>query len=334
MSVFLNPRFEPLYAQYPLVMADVGARGGLKKNWQPARRYLRLFGFEPDKNEFARLLERAKGEGHGDTYFNVALHNRRGRIGIHVARDAGLTSIYEPNREFLDAFPDASRFDTVDERSVEADTLDHVLESHGEHDLDFIKADTQGSELCVLEGARSLLASTVLGIEVEVEFASIYKDQPLFADVDRLLRGLGCFLFDLRPCYWKREAGRTAGGPYGQIIWGDALYLKSVPALQHTLAPLDPDRKKSKVLHALSIALLYGYVDYALEITHATSTLWTEDEFTTIERALRESDDQSGALARLPGSRHLSAALGRLRDELRESAEGWSVSDKELGNID
>jgi len=334
MSVFIHPRFDPLYQAHPVVMADVGARGGLKKNWQPARQHLRLFGFEPDAHEFARLVDRAKREGHGDTYFNIALHNRRGPIQIHVARDAGLTSMFEPNREFLDAFPDASRFDTVDRRAVEADTLDHLLESHGERDLDFIKADTQGSELNVLEGARSLLASTVLGIEAEVEFASIYKDQPLFADVDRLLRGLGFFLFDLRPCYWKREAGRTAGGPYGQLIWGDVLYLKSVPALQQIIAPLDPDRKKSKVLHALSIALLYGYVDYALEITQATSTLWTEDELTAIDQSLRATDDQSGALAKLPGSKHLSAALGRLRDELRDSPEGWSVSDKELGNID
>jgi len=334
MSVFIHPKFEPVFAQHPLVMADVGARGGLKKNWQPAREHLRLFGFEPDRTEFARLAERAKSEGHGDTYFNVALHNRRGPIEIHVARDAGLTSIFEPNREFLDAFPDSSRFDTVDRRVVDADTLDHVLESHGEPDLDFIKADTQGSELCVLEGARSLLASTVFGVEVEVEFASIYKDQPVFADVDRLLRGLGFFLFDLRPCYWKREAGRTAGGPYGQIIWGDALYLKSVPALESMVSTLDADTKKRKVLHAISIALLYGYVDYALEMTHATSALWTEDEFTAIEQALRASDDQSGAFAKLPGSKQLSAALGRLRDELRDSPEGWSVSDKELGNLD
>jgi len=332
MDVFVDPRFEPMYERHPIVLADVGARGGLKKNWLPARRHLRVFGFEPDRQEFSRLVERAQGQGGRDTYFNVALHNRRGPIAIHVARDAGLTSVFEPNRPFLDAFPDAQRFDTVDLRQVEADTLDHVLEAHREPDLDFIKADTQGSELCVLEGARGALAATVLGVEVEVEFAPIYKDQPLFADVDGFLRGLGFALFDLRPCYWKREAGRSLGGPYGQVIWGDALYLKTVPALQAWLPGLDLEGRQSKVLRALSVALLYGYVDYALDIAASTSATWTEDEFTAIERALRAADEPGGSLSKLPGSRQLGAALGRLREELREPAEGWSVSDPELGN--
>ena len=334
MSVFIHPRFDPIYQAHPLVMADVGARGGLKKNWQPARRHLRLFGFEPDAHEFARLAERARTKGHGDTYFNVALHSRRGPIQIHVARDAGLTSIFEPNREFLDAFPDASRFDTVDRRAVDADTLDHVLESHGERNLDFIKADTQGSEFNVLEGARSLLTSTVLGVEAEVNSPRSTKISRSSPTSIACCAGWDFFCSTCARAIGSATPAAPPAARYGQLIWSDALYLKSVPALQQIIAPLDPDRKKSKVLHALTIALLYGYVDYALEITHATSTLWTEDELTAIDQSLRATDDQSGALAKLPGSKHLSAALGRLRDELRDSPEGWSVSDKELGNLD
>ena len=144
---------------------------------------------------------------------------------------------------------------------------------------------------------------------------------------------LGFALFDLRPCYWKREAGRSLGGPYGQVIWGDALYLRSVSALQALASGLDTDLRQSKVLHALSIALLYGYVDYALDIASSTSALWSEDDVTAIEQALRATDEPGGTLSKLPGSRQLGAALGRLREELREAPEGWSVSDPELGNL-
>ena len=331
MDVFIDPRFDEVYRRHPLVLVDVGARGGLKSNWSPARRHLRLFGFEPDKREYGRLLNRTGALEESSTFFDVALHHRRGPLQLHVARDRGLTSIFEPNRGFLDSFPEADRFDVIEIQQVEADTLDSQLRAHEVGDIDFIKADTQGSELFVLEGASRALASSVIGLEVEVEFTPIYKGQPLFADVDRFLRGLGYLLFDLRPCYWKRAAGRGIGGPRGQIIWADALYLKSVPALQGALVELDPALRKSKLLKALSIALLYGYYDYALEITRESGDLLAPDERATIEQRLRESSGRRSL--EIPGRRSLAAAFHRLRRLRLQRDESWSVSRAKLGNL-
>jgi FkbM family methyltransferase len=334
MNVFIDPRFDSVYGRYPLVLADIGARGGLKKNWLAARRHLRVLGFEPDKTEFGRLVDRTGGAAHPDTFFDVALHNRRGRVPLHVARDRGLSSIFEPNRAFLDTFPDAARFDTVDRYDVDADTLDNLLAAHEIDDLDFIKADTQGSELYVLEGAARALTSSVLGVEVEVEFTPIYTGQPLFAEVDAFLRERGYLLFDLRPCYWKRAVGRGIGGPRGQIIWADALYLKSATELRATVARLDPERRQSKLLRALSIALLYGYGDYALQMTGDLRDLWTAEEGAAIEQQLRAHADSHGSLPKFPGRRHLAAALHRLWERCREPREAWSISDADLGNLE
>ena len=111
--VFIHPQFEPEYQRRPLVLVDVGARGGLKSNWAAAKRHLRIFGFEPDKQEFERLTASAGASG-ATEYFGVALHNQTGTIRLNVARDRGLSSLFEPNRAFLDSFPDAGRFDIVD----------------------------------------------------------------------------------------------------------------------------------------------------------------------------------------------------------------------------
>lgn len=334
MDVFIDRRFADLYRRHPLVLVDVGARGGLKSNWSRAQRHLRLLGFEPDVREFERLVEQTRAQNTSHAFFNTALHDRRGPLRLHVARDRGLSSIFEPNRGFLDEFPEADRFDIVDIQQVEADTLDNQLRAHKTTDVDFVKADTQGSELLVLEGASSVLASSVTGVEVEVEFTPVYKNQPLFADVDTFLRGLGFLLFDLRPCYWKRGAGRSVGGPRGQVIWADALYLKGLPALRAGLAPLAPELRKSKVLRALSICLLYGYYDYALQIVRVAGDMIDADDRDAIEQRLRESGRPDGVLTGFPGRRHLAAALRRLwklcvpRDD-----DAWSVSDAEIGNL-
>src|SRR5688500_7254130 len=112
MDVFIDPRFDADYQQHPLVLVDVGARGGLKRNWAVARRHLRVIGFEPDAPEFSRLAKTTGAGPQSDVFFDVALHNRRGPIKLKVARDRGLTSIFEPDRSFIDAFPQADRFDT------------------------------------------------------------------------------------------------------------------------------------------------------------------------------------------------------------------------------
>ena len=330
-DVFIHSQFESEYRRHPLVLVDVGARGGLKDNWAAARRHLRVLGFEPDQREFDKLTATAEPLD-TTTYFGVALHNRPGPIRLNVARDRGLSSIFAPDREFIDAFPDATRFDTIDVQQVEAETLDNLLSARAIHDVDFLKVDTQGSELFVLEGAASALASTMTGVEVEVEFTPIYQGQPLFADVDAFLRNLGYLLFDLRPCYWKRAAGRAIGGPRGQIIWADALYLKAMPALRATVSALARDDQKSKVLRALSVALLYGYHDYALEIARDAAAL-SPDERSLVEQQLRQGAGPSKPLTRFPGRRHLAAVLHRLWRKVRLRDDAWSVSDPRLGNL-
>ena len=331
MNIFLAPRFAESYKTNPLLLVDVGARGGLKRDWEAARPYLRVVGFEPEQREFEKLAQRTTAGDDSTRILNVALHSVEGPLEFHVARDRGLSSIFEPNRPFLDAFPDAARFDTTDTQQVAADTLDNVLRVHGIADADFIKVDTQGSELFVLRGAAGTLASSMVGVEVEVEFTPIYNGQPLFADVDSFMRGLGYMLFDLRPCYWKRAAGRAIGGPRGQIIWADALYLKSVDALRSAVMALPPQLRRSKVLKAISVALLYGYCDYALDIAQNAGDALSADDKSAIEGSLKQAV-VAAPLQALPGRRYLAAALYRLWKAFRQRDDSWSVSSPRLGN--
>lgn len=333
-DIFIDPRFAPEYSRHPLALVDVGARGGLKRNWAAAKRHLRVLGFEPDRREYDRLVQSAATADVPSEYFNVALHNQGGSVPLYIARDRGLSSIYEPDRAFLDAFPEAGRFDIEGVQQVEVDTLDNQLRARNINDIDFIKADTQGSELFVLQGAAHALAASALGVEVEVEFTPIYKGQPLFAEVDIFMRSLGYLLFDLKPCYWKRAAGWKAGGSYGQIVWADALYLKSVPALAQTLRLLSPDKRKSKVLRAISVALLYGYFDYALDIAASSGDALSAEERALIDRRLRQRGEHHGPLPAFPGRRRLASALRRLWKVCRVPNEGWSVSDAGIGNRD
>ena len=88
----------------------------------------------------------------------------------------------------------------------------------------------------ILSGAERLIASSVVGLQVEVEFGQMYIDQALFADVDRYLCNRGFYLLDLSRHRARRAAAPATIATRGQILWGHALYLRDSRELEPGLA--------------------------------------------------------------------------------------------------
>jgi FkbM family methyltransferase len=332
-DIFFGAPLSGVYAAKPLTLVDVGARGGLQPNWKAAREHLRVIGFEPDPQEYARLSH--AGDATGRTlYIDSAAHRERAELTLNVGRNAGTSSLLEPNLAYLSRFPEAERFDVVRRVSVKVDALDELLAARGIDGVDFLKIDTQGAELAILEGARRTLTSA-FGVELEVNFAPLYVDQPSFGALDALLRDSGLQLMDLRPAYWKRALGARYGGPKGQLVFGDALYLKTEEALQERLARLaDPDEQRGVLLHALSISLLYGYADYALQLLHPNRGLLDPAHAVHVERELKADVRWSTRLPHFRGRGWLSHFFYRIHRLLYPTHGGWASGGRHLGNVD
>jgi hypothetical protein len=95
--------------------------------------------------------------------------------------------------------------------------------------VDFLKMDVQGAELDVLRGATRLLGSALV-VQTEVEFLPMYKDQPLFADVDAELRARGfafhTFLSLSGRMFRPLLNAKTPHIGLRQTIWGEAVYAR------------------------------------------------------------------------------------------------------------
>ena len=333
MDIYFDNLADDYYERAPLTLIDIGARGGLQSNWRPAVRHLRHVGFEPDPAEHARLASGA--DPRRTVFINAAVGRARGRLVLNVGRLGGTSSHSEPNLEFLRRFPDPDRYEVVRQVEIETDRLDAVLPRHGIADPDFIKIDTQGAELAILEGAREALERSVLGLEVEVLFAPLYREQPSFGEIDDLLRRSGFQLFDLRPGYWKRAAGARYGGPKGQLVFADVLYLRTEESLQQLLAGIaDATERRAKLLRALAVSLLYGYVDYAIEIFEPNRDLLGADLAKPIEAALRSEVPLSARLPHFRGKGWLSHAFYRMHRALFPTFGGWASSGRHIGNVE
>ncbi len=276
---FVNPFTDrPLQAECavsPFVYVDVGARGGVDTRWKPFRRHFLTLAFEADEAAYQELLFASKSDPTLRPIFAV-LHNRSGEITFHVTRKAAVSSVLPPNREFLDRFPDSGRFDVMRKVRLEATTLDAVLQTNGISEIDFLKIDTQGSALWVLEGGMQALASAY-GVEVEAEFAPLYEGQPLLNELDRFMRANGFELLDINRSYWKRHRGGACGGQRGQLVFGDALYLRSPEQFVKHIT----DHARAKIVKATLVCLAYGYLDVAVAIWDQalTSAIVSQDEY-------------------------------------------------------
>lgn len=251
---------------------DIGARGGVESHpWGKLLDIISVIGFEPDPDEYASLLSSKR---QGDQLFNTALYRETCQIQLNLTNSPGNSSIYEPNPEFLYQYPDTeNRFQITKKISINAVALDDLYEKGQMSDLDFVKIDVQGAELDIIHGGRRLLADNVLGMMVEVEFHPLYKNQPLFSDLDPVIRNeIGLELQDIQKTQWKRKAGVGHGPVVGQTIFGDALYFRSPKEVLRMCRERDVELQSEKILMACLMGTSYGYLDYTLTLLNDPET--------------------------------------------------------------
>ena len=106
---------------------------------------------------------------------------------------------------------------------VETRKLDDVREIER---CDFLKVDVQGGDFDVIAHGKRLLERTLL-IHIETEFSPIYSGQPLFADIDTLLRQQGFELVDLMKFGWNNYAALPSRALRSKLLWADAVYMKN-----------------------------------------------------------------------------------------------------------
>ena len=254
----------------PVVLVDVGCRGGLPEELWPIQRMIRHIGFDADEKECARLFTETH-ELFSRSIYPLFVGGRDGESEFHLYQSKGDSSALPPNPRYAELIG-GPRFAIEKTISVKTTTLDSFFSANPDLPRpDMIKLDTQGTELDILKGAVKCLETCSL-VEAEVEFFPMYKDQPLFHDVMGFMLDQGFELLYLNRVFSQRRGFQ--GFSKGQITFGDALFVRREDRL---------DRFDEQRLMRLAILLVnYGYLDLA-------HNLLTTKTFHAADRAFLES---------------------------------------------
>ncbi|SHI49196.1 FkbM family methyltransferase [Pollutimonas bauzanensis] len=225
----------------PLVVIDVGCRWGFAERFMQDADKFRVYGFDPDREECERLTK-IYGHKAPITLVPLGLAGTSGLRTLYITSEPACSSLLPPDPELTASYPSLYCARQEREIQVETTTLDLWVEGTDISAVDYIKVDTQGTELEILQGGSNTLEK-VRSLEVEVEFNPIYQGQPLFSDVDLFLRKKGFVLWKLtnQVHYSRGAAARAPLGEDtifyddkyrishlmygGQLYWGNAHYI-------------------------------------------------------------------------------------------------------------
>lgn len=318
---------------YPFTFIDVGAMGGIPKKWEQLKGSMNVIAFEPDEREFSKLNKR-----NDIRCFNSILHEKSDELTFYVSNDPGKSSVYKPNVKLLSEFENVSRFDIVDRKIFPKDrvkSLDAVFAEQQIGDADFAKIDVQGNELSILEGCQKSVLPRMFGIQLEVEFAEIYENQPVFRDIDRFLAGQGFQLMDISRSYWKRKDYYDYPGK-GQLTFGDALYFKTVDGMKTQKNTLgDKIDISSKVYKSILACLIYGMFDYAVFLANyaVKDRIISDAQYPLIKQAIL-AESRKGYFPDFWGKEFIFKAMNRVLEKMGpRSYLGWADRDRMIGNV-
>ena len=190
-----------------LVALDVGAQGGFFNNSIFHKKYDNFFMpvvVEPLTNESKKLTKQ------GYKVISKGLWSTNCKKKLYIlGKRSGSSSMYKPSKDNYDLYnfkkKDFSLFDVTKEIDVECTTVNDSLSELNIKHLDFLKIDTQGSELEILQGLGEYQP---LMMKIEVQIVPMYENVPSWSELINHL-----YKINYMTCEWIEIGGHLTRSP-------------------------------------------------------------------------------------------------------------------------
>jgi len=196
------------------LVLDVGACFGQYSKWLMGVGYKNsILSFEPCSSSYTKLQETAQPFPNWQIAPRTALGNKADKVWLNVYSLPGCNSLLEADK-IKDYLPSINLQEKEEVDVVRLDSVSHSAIADAKSIL--LKADVQGFEKYVIEGAENLMHKIQL-IHLEVSFVEIYQGETAFLDMANLLNGFGYRLNYMYPEYVDKN---------GNMIQANAVFAR------------------------------------------------------------------------------------------------------------
>jgi FkbM family methyltransferase len=163
------------------VLVDVGASGSPPTLWNKISPHSIYVGFDPDLRE---MSEPSEGTFHKSFVVNKAVigEDAPDEVTFFLTRFALCSSTLSPDHEALSSYLFADLFDVEREVKVQATTLSKAMDRLSLNEIDWLKLDSQGTDLRLFTSLRRDIRSKVVTLDIEPGLIDAYREEDLFVD--------------------------------------------------------------------------------------------------------------------------------------------------------
>ena len=199
------------------LVLDIGAnRGGYVSDLRRMGYKGQTISFEPLREAFDALRRRAEGDAlwHCE---NVAIGDVDGEIDLNVSGHETSSSVLTMAVAHLKALPEARSVKSQKVRIRRLDTALRGIPSASSTSTVYLKADVQGFEKQVIEGAVETI-SRIDAMELELSLAPLYEDAPQITEMMLYMERLGFSLVSFEPVFFDPVSGF--------VLQGDGIFVR------------------------------------------------------------------------------------------------------------
>jgi FkbM family methyltransferase len=178
------------------VLADVGASGTRRPVWEALAARSILIAFDPDERDPPPDLVGAYREVRMVTRA-VTDSDERDSVQFVLTEYPHSSSTLEPDLAALGDYSFRDYFRPVSRVEVPATSLNRVIRESGLPGIDWIKLDSQGTDLRILAAMEPEFLRSMMAIEVEPGFIDAYLGEDLYPEVHQFLKAEGYWLAEL-----------------------------------------------------------------------------------------------------------------------------------------